>query len=86
MIFLEIPGKEGSCCVSRRSVSSCFEAVVNPLGRASVNSEIAEAVIEFLSESQQHVYPHLQGAACKGKSLSFNTLKSFGVRQCGTQY
>ena len=85
MIFLEILGKEGSCCVSCRWVSRCFEVVLNPLGRASVSSVIAEAVMEFLSESQQYVYPHLQGAVRKGKSLSFNTLKSFGVRQCGTR-
>lgn len=48
-IFPEIPWKEGSCCVSCTSVSPCFEAVVNPLGRASVSSVIAEAVLEFLS-------------------------------------
>ena len=39
----------------------------------------AEAVVEFLSESHQYAYPHLQGAVCKGKSLSFNTLKSASV-------
>lgn len=54
MIFLEILGKEGSCCVSRRLVSRCFEAVVNPLGRASVSSVIAEAVMELsLSHSSK---------------------------------
>lgn len=84
MIFPEILGKEGSCCVSCRPVSGCSEAVVKPLGRASVSSVIAEALMEFISESRQYMYPHLQGAVCKGKSLSFNTLKSFGVRQRGT--
>lgn len=59
-------------------VSRCFEAVVSPLRRSCVSSVIAEAVME-----QQYLYPHLQGAVCKGKSLSVNTLKSFGGRQRG---
>lgn len=59
-------------------VSRCFEAIVNPLRRSRVSSVRAEDVME-----QQYLYPHLQGAVCKGKSLSVNTLKSFSGRQRG---
>lgn len=49
MIFPAIPGKEGSCCVSYRTVSCGFEVVVNPLGRVSVSPAIAEASLSHSS-------------------------------------
>lgn len=83
MLFPEILGKEGSCCVSCRPASH-FEAIVNLLGSASISSVITEVVTGFVSESQWYSHPHLRGAACEVKSLSFNALKSFAVRQHGT--
>lgn len=63
------------------SSASHSEAVVNPLGRASINSVITEVVTGFVSESQQYAHPHLRAAACEVKSLSFNALTSLAVRQ-----
>lgn len=65
------------------SPASHSEAVVNPPGSASINCVITEVVTGFVSESQQYTHPHLRGAACEVKSLSFNALTSLAVRQHG---
>lgn len=80
MLFSEISGRRGVAV----SPASHFGAVVNPLGSASINSVITEVVTGFVSESQQYAHPHLRGAACEVKSLSFNALTSLAVRQHGS--